>query len=428
MRSQLPLLVQLLRLSHVYSDLTAAAVASLHDPDAHPWNAQQQAMAHEVKQAAAHAAWATHAHIQHGLAASSRSPVHFAPHQQLCWVLEVVGADAGALAAGFRPSQGPTQPAAANAGAAAARKQPASRDPLLASHLRHYLASAVLPALVSEMWGGWHEALWNCSAAQGTILHGSPRGVKSAAAGVQAGRGHGCKPAGPARLMHTASAACAAAAVALDIVSEVQTRAVRLQQLRLAARHMLSSAPPTQRQSTEEWQPLAALLAHTLWAHVSSLPEEAGKHLHSLLARLWAACSVGACTQGAEGSILDAAWAAELCQLLLPSNHSVLLAQVNTLVHPLALTIAQGLQKAAQPWSSASRAAERQAGQGACWAMLGLLRLHLAAPPPGIDPAGKHLLKANHIKVRGPHHPDACFHLCLFLERGHSSVRHFSRL
>lgn len=30
--------------------------------------------------------------------------------------------------------------------------------------------------------------------------------------------------------------------------------------------------------------------------------------------------------------------------------------------------------------------------------MLGMLRLHLAAPPAGADPAGKYLLKAAHLE------------------------------
>ena len=46
----------------------------------------------------------------------------------------------------------------------------------------------------------------------------------------------------------------------------------------------------------------------------------------------------------------------------------------------------------------ASDSAQEFKLRGKAWAMLGMLRLHLVAPPAGADPAGKYSLKATHLE------------------------------
>lgn len=59
---------------------------------------------------------------------------------------------------------------------------------------------------------------------------------------------------------------------------------------------------------------------------------------------------------------------------------------------------AQGLGAASERRGMHKQALEQEALQGAAWAMLGTLRLHLVSMPAGADPAAKHAHKRSHLR------------------------------
>ena len=59
---------------------------------------------------------------------------------------------------------------------------------------------------------------------------------------------------------------------------------------------------------------------------------------------------------------------------------------------------AQELGTASEKGSMHKQALEQEALQGAAWAMLGTLRLHLVSMPAGADPAAKHAHKRSHLR------------------------------
>ena len=87
-------------------------------------------------------------------------------------------------------------------------------------------------------------------------------------------------------------------------------------------------------------------------------------------------------------------------QGVLASNHRGLQAVAETLLKPCLASVAQGLAAAAPPQpqpggrhSLPQGVAPAAALRGRAWLLLGLLRLQLAAPPAGTDPAGKYAVK-----------------------------------
>ena len=62
------------------------------------------------------------------------------------------------------------------------------------------------------------------------------------------------------------------------------------------------------------------------------------------------------------------------------------------------LSSAQEPSTALERGSKHKQALEQEALQGAAWAMLGTLRLHLVSMPAGADPAAKHAHKRSHLR------------------------------
>lgn len=112
----------------------------------------------------------------------------------------------------------------------------------------------------------------------------------------------------------------------------------------------------------------------------------------------------------------DGAALCRLGELLAASTHAPLRALLHAVVLPCAAAVLRlavlmrgssaGAQPAATQGALGSRSgpssglgsdAEVEQQRGRAWALLGLLRLHLALPPPGADPAAKRALKAAHL-------------------------------
>ncbi len=104
----------------------------------------------------------------------------------------------------------------------------------------------------------------------------------------------------------------------------------------------------------------------------------------------------------------------ELIQLLHSSSHSTLKQVLQPLLLPCLDAIMsaghdqpQAADTASDPATSLQHASAGQTAEdkeiqtrGSAWVMLGMLRLHLAAPPVGTDPVGKYALKKVHIERR----------------------------
>ena len=101
--------------------------------------------------------------------------------------------------------------------------------------------------------------------------------------------------------------------------------------------------------------------------------------------------------------------AGRLEEILALSNHSKLKELLQPLLLPclrLIFSTAAGTQQlngalepgtASERGSMHRRALQQEALQGAAWAMLGMLRLHLVSMPAGADPAAKHAHKRGHL-------------------------------
>lgn len=322
------------------------------------------------------------AQLAGGLAASGRSPADLVPHQQLLWVLDELQHEGSHAAAG-------------EAGRGLDLQQ---------------LRQTVLPALLHQLWHAWHAASWQARPAH-TL------------------------PAGPAAL-EAAAGSAAALAVLRSSASSVQSKAVRLAQLRLAAVTLQRVAARSRTGSGAAadggslgWHSLACLFGQLLLAHASALP--------STSARQGLAQAVEVLVATAEASPLSSTAAmapvsevadggrhvlAQLSAALASVDHRVLADVLQPLVLPCCATLLEGMAAArlAQQQHAANsrgcsaggggsansvlRAAARLealqrrdvALRGRAWLLLGLLRLQLVAPPPGVDPAGKYGLQLRH--------------------------------
>ncbi len=324
-------------------------------------------------------------HMRAGLRGSTRAPRGFTAHQHLCWALEALDS---LIATG-----------AGNATTDTAVDQ------------RRYLLGTVLPAVTNDLWLDWHGAVWEGAAADGPLL------LAGGATACAAGAGDA-----PARVLHGAAETAAAMAVVVDCAGAVADRAPRVYQLRLAAAHLLSNSHsssthphsgPTQgvctvsQQDHHTWISLASLTSHILWSDRSSLPDPASQDqlsnaLHTLVQTATNLTPTHDLSHMADTVVT----------LLATSVHTVLVGLLESLVRPLLRAVCEGVTAlcvaahtghGTQGYTTVRRVGVDKGGkgdsvglQGRCWVLLGGLRLHLVAPPLGVDPAGKYALKAEH--------------------------------
>lgn len=100
---------------------------------------------------------------------------------------------------------------------------------------------------------------------------------------------------------------------------------------------------------------------------------------------------------------------AELMSLLQTSAHTTFQRLLQQTLLPCLQTILAFTNSCITAHESAQTTAPSKASEGSeqceelrhrgkAWTMLGLLRLHLAAPPAGADPVGKYALKKAHLE------------------------------
>ncbi|KAG1662050.1 hypothetical protein FOA52_005297, partial [Chlamydomonas sp. UWO 241] len=276
-------------------------------------------------------------------AGSGRSPADFVPHMQLAWELEEVlrtGASGGAGAAGGR--------------------QASVRERQLAASLH-------------EMWLSWHGAVWDCASARRIFVAatagaapgdsaGGPAGGAAAPLALAMSHVASALTAAPTR-MYLAAGSQAAAALLLGAGCTVQTKPLRLLQLRLAARHL----------QTQAAQPgVGASGPPGASGSAPSVPSESER----------------------------SAWLALLSVTLSSSSHAGLRQLTPSLLLPCAASLLEALAPShSQQYGDGARVRRVLATHGRVWLMLGTARLHLVAPPRGIDPAGKYRLKASSLQA-----------------------------
>lgn len=99
----------------------------------------------------------------------------------------------------------------------------------------------------------------------------------------------------------------------------------------------------------------------------------------------------------------------ELTHLLLTSSHSSFKQLLQQLLLPCLQTILAHKQDPSNSQPAAEEVAPHRLAEtaetlpemqqrGSAWVMLGMLRLHLAAPPAGADPVGKYAYKKAHFE------------------------------
>ncbi|KAL0028971.1 hypothetical protein WJX77_009058 [Trebouxia sp. C0004] len=243
-------------------------------------------------------------------------------------------------------------------------------------------------SLVHEAWYSWHQALWH-----NRLAHTVPAN-------------------GPLLLQGATRSRLAA-----DVVSAAATPILYHQakalQLQLLVRHMsrssvqqASEAGAEGKSARAEWHSLAVLLAQAILAHLPSIPEQVMQHrIAAVVKQLLLLPSAGKVNDR------PADLTSELIQLLCSSSHSTLKQLLQPLLLPCLdaiVAFGHGLSQAASDpatsfqHASAGQTAEAKEIQtrGSTWVMLGMLRLHLAAPPVGTDPVGKYALKKAHIERR----------------------------
>lgn len=358
--------------------------------------------------------------VGYAMEGSSRSGVDVAACQQLVWVLEDV----------LQQQDQQQQQAVAVAASRSKQRGKGAQQPQPQQLDWQQLCRVVIPALAHEMWVSWHTSTWrNCYSSGGEAgglgAPAAPHGLLGSALARQL-------PSGPAALDRPLASACALRLLHSS-ASLVQSKAMRLRQLRAAVATVLqqrqkisstdstnsitsslqvadvpSSEPPVE----AEWQGLGCLFVQLLLSHAPSLPQQ---HQRDALRML--------CSQLLS---LQPPAPEDLCQQLLSllqhSTHSTLVELLQQLVLPAARAVAEGLllctrainantstgrggggssSAAAVLQAAARQRAEADAAlalRGRAWALVGLLRLQLVVPPLGIDPAGKHALKAHHLE------------------------------
>lgn len=190
----------------------------------------------------------------------------------------------------------------------------------------------------------------------------------------------------PVRL-HQASWSVYAAAIVAQPPTSVLLRGLKLKQLRLAARQLRGAVAVVAPSVVDPEVRLVGLLAvQILAAHVSAIP--------SLNDRNSAVAAVEACVETLRrGSGLIA----EPLRFLLghltahaAPQHAIFAALSTTMLPRLVDALIGAHDGAARLLSAGAQG--WMASRGALWALVGLARTHLAAPPAGRDPSGKYAL------------------------------------
>jgi midasin len=240
----------------------------------------------------------------------------------------------------------------------------------------------LLPALLHELWFRWQAGA---------------RALGSTAAEAAVAHAGAAPPAvGPVAL-HTAAQTAAVLQLLAGGAADVRTKGARLQQLQLAARHLMrqamppmlphagSGSPPADdAAAAAAWRGLRMLLAQLLLAHAPSMPgPEAVRRLHVVARALseWKGAGSVAAAPASADELLSA-----LAQLVASSSHTTLRDVAQPLLLPCSeAALTEGAAGAS--WGA------RLARLGHAWLLLGTARLQLVAPPGGVDPAGKYGLK-----------------------------------
>jgi midasin len=255
------------------------------------------------------------------------------------------------------------------------------------------LLQQVMPGLVHDALFNWQAGLWAGAQGVAAAHQASPSGGARQPAQPLGGL------AGPAS-HHVAARTVAALHIRASTPADSTSKAARLQQLSLAVEQLLRGAAtccsPLDDSSAGGWHTLALLLAQLLFAHVGSFRQPADvQQLLQLLVQLLAGAGFNSSGGGGDRQAAQQ-WLQQLGALLSRSSHSTLHNMHAQLLQPLAeAVLLQGLlrapeqqQQQPQPWYAGV------AQQGWAWLLLGCARLQLVAPPPGVDPAGKHGYKA----------------------------------
>ncbi|GLI68780.1 hypothetical protein VaNZ11_013272, partial [Volvox africanus] len=385
-----------------------------------------------------------HAVVGAAVSSSSRCAADLSPCQQLEWVLDEV--ERHHVQERQQQQQaakvaGPLGHSYGSAALALSRKQDAFIDGVGGTASddgpdMQKLCLVVVPALAHDMWKTWHAANWrNC------FSSGLGAAASRAAHELQAAR----LPTGAAAVLDAPLLSACVLRVLRSSESQVQSKAMRLRQLRAAAATLLQGgdtalAAPRQhttalgpsdtvaamRLASPEWAGLGYLLCQLLLAHISSLPsEDLRGELRGLCGQL-AAAAAAVATPAPGAAALDlVALQEQLSYVLERSNHAVVRELLQSLLLPAVAAVAEGLQlyltcsgasssstsnsngsgiaPSAQRvlYSAAQRRVARDgelALRGRAWLLVGLLRLQLVVPPAGIDPAGKYTLKRRHLE------------------------------
>ena len=221
-----------------------------------------------------------------------------------------------------------------------------------------------------------------------------------------------------------AFASLATSTLLLHVPCLVTTKPLRLLQLRLSVRHLQQQAsaaagrPLNASSSADVPVAQAGLFAQLLLAHLPSLAcDQARRNLLLLLQQLLDLAAMASSTSsgGSPPSPADRQqWADSVATLLEQhSTHGLLRSLVRPLLVPCASSLLDSLATACVassttplPGSGGGGARALMASHGRTWLLLGVLRLHLASPPRGIDPAGKYLLAARHLRRSVAAHVD----------------------
>ncbi|MEW5309894.1 MAG: hypothetical protein WDW38_001740 [Sanguina aurantia] len=310
-------------------------------------------------------------------------PLSLAPYQQLAWVLEEA----------VNNGRGRTDLALSSP----AEEGKAAED-------WRQLVGGPVTSLAHEIWFRWLQR-----AAGSTFVTGADGALSSCG--------------GPFRL-YLASITYALPTLVRPSLSDVSSKTVRLLQLKLTARSLQqmasasassashTTAHPTPTLHHQTTLQLTALFCQLVAAHASTLGDDdsgsssAAALLRLLQLLLWAAQA--ACSSSGASAATAAAVAAavaavpgQLVGVLSGSSHAVLLSLLQPVLLPCVVTLTEcvsaGLVLSRTTSSPLHPTPALESLHGRAWTLLGLLRLHLVAPPPGIDPAGKYSLKRDHL-------------------------------